>query len=74
MASVGSAWCSKGGNLGTCGCTGAGERRGEALQGVVEQEQALDPATLVFLRHALPLLPLLVLGLAMGEGSEMVRP
>lgn len=49
-----------------------GERRGEALQGVVEQEQALDPATLVFLRHALPLLPLLVLGLAMGEGSEML--
>lgn len=40
---------------------------------MVEAEAALDAATLAFLRHALPTLPLLVIGLALKEASELVR-
>ena len=54
-------------------CRAAGEARGEAAQQLVEAEQSVDGATLAFLRHALPALPLLVVGLALGEASELVR-
>lgn len=49
-----------------------GEPRGEALQRALEAEQSVDGATLTFMRQALPALPILVIGLALGEGKELV--
>lgn len=41
---------------------------------ILEAEAALDGATLAYLEHLLPPLPVLLLGLVLREGSELVRP
>ena len=46
---------------------------GAALQAAVDAESGLDSATLALLRHALPALPALLLGLLLGEGGTLVR-
>lgn len=50
-----------------------GEERAAPLRAAAEAEASLGPATLAFLQAALPLLPLLALGFATGEGSELVN-
>lgn len=44
----------------------------QALQQAVDAESQVDPASLALLRHALPALPALVLGLLLQEGGELV--
>ena len=44
-----------------------------SLQQALDAESSLDHATLALLRHALPALPALLLGLLLGEGSQLVR-
>lgn len=50
---------------------------GGPLTGTVQQlldaEAALDSATLAYVEHLLPPLPVLLLGLVLREGSELVR-
>eukprot|EP00887_Chlorella_sp_A99_P008285 scaffold12.g8285.t1 len=50
----------------------AGREWVAALRSAAEAEASLPPASLVFLQQALPVLPVLVLGFAAGEGAELV--
>lgn len=43
------------------------------VRGLSEAEGALDSATLAYVQHLLPPLPLLLLGLLLREGRELVR-
>lgn len=43
-----------------------------SLQQALDAEASLDHATLALLRHALPAVPALLLGLLLGEGGQLV--
>ncbi|PRW45565.1 hypothetical protein C2E21_6038 [Chlorella sorokiniana] len=43
-----------------------------SLQQALDAEASMDHATLALLRHALPAVPALLLGLLLGEGSQLV--
>ena len=50
------------------------QRLAGGLAQLAEAEAGLDPATLAFMQHALPPLPVLLLGLVLQEGAELVSP
>ena len=52
----------------------AGPSTAERLIELARQEQELDAAVTAFYRQALPALPLLLAGLALGDGSKLVGP